>query len=105
LDLIKKKHPRLICLPNPDSPTGHVISKKNLSKILIASKKSNSIVLIDEAYYLFTKETVISNINKYNNFKYIFAGTQQDNTASIRLYKKNNFVIDYMGYIFHKHIF
>ena len=85
LDLIKKKHPRLICLPNPDSPTGHVISKKNLSKILIASKKSNSVVLIDEAYYLFTKETVISNINKYNNLILVRSAGKAFGMAGLRI--------------------
>ena len=44
-------------------------------------------------------------INKFNNYKYLIVGTQKKNNASIKLYEKNNFVIESKGYIFHKHIF
>ena len=85
LDFIKKKHPKLICLPNPDSPTGHFISKKELLKIIIVAKKVNSIVLIDEAYYLFAKETAISNINKHNNLILVRSAGKAFGMAGLRI--------------------
>ena len=67
ISAIKKYKPKLVCIPNPDSPTGQVISKKNIETILRTAKKSKSIVLIDEAYYLFYKKSLISCIDKFNN--------------------------------------
>lgn len=67
LFLIKKHKPKLICIPNPDSPTGQIISKKNIELILKIAKKNKSLVLLDEAYFLFYKITFIKFINKYNN--------------------------------------
>jgi histidinol-phosphate aminotransferase len=64
---IKKYKPKLICIPNPDSPTGQIISKKNLEDILKISIKNKSLVLIDEAYYLFYKNSFLNYINKYDN--------------------------------------
>ncbi|MBL7688419.1 MAG: aminotransferase class I/II-fold pyridoxal phosphate-dependent enzyme, partial [Bdellovibrionaceae bacterium] len=34
LDCIETSRPRLVCLPNPDSPTGHVFSQENLRQVL-----------------------------------------------------------------------
>lgn len=67
LFLIKKHKPKLICIPNPDSPTGQIISKKNIEHILKIAKKNKSLVLLDEAYFLFYKNTFIKYVNKYNN--------------------------------------
>ncbi len=64
---IKEYKPKLICIPNPDSPTGQVISEKNLEHIIKISKKNKSLVLIDEAYYPFYKKTLIGFIDKYKN--------------------------------------
>lgn len=67
LKIIKKKRPRLICLANPDSPSGTVLKKNEVIKIIKAAKKNNSIVLIDEAYYPFCNITLKNEINKYTN--------------------------------------
>ena len=64
---IKDQKPKLICIPNPDSPTGQIINKKNLEKIINVSKKNKGLVLIDEAYYLFYKKSLVSSIKKYSN--------------------------------------
>ena len=67
LSAIKKYKPKLICLPNPDSPTGQVITRENIEVILRVAKKNKSLVLIDEAYYLFYKKSLIDCVNKFNN--------------------------------------
>ena len=61
------KKPKLICLPNPDSPTGHAFTLREIEKLLIKAKSVNSLVLIDEAYYPFYACTVKSLIQKYKN--------------------------------------
>ena len=57
----------LIILANPNSPTGTIIEERNLTKILNLSQKKNIPVLIDEAYYGFSKFTALPLIKKYKN--------------------------------------
>ena len=54
-------------MSNPNSPTGTIIDKKDIKKILVKTKKLNIPVIIDEAYYGFTKQTTINLISKYKN--------------------------------------
>ena len=64
---IRNKTISLIILANPNSPTGTIIPKKILSKILKSSKKKNIAVLIDEAYFGFYKFSMVPLIKKYSN--------------------------------------
>lgn len=64
LDNIK---PKLFCLPNPDSPTGTLLNKKDIYEILEFCHKNEIIVLIDEAYYPFCNTTCSDLINKFDN--------------------------------------
>ena len=64
---IKKNKPKLFCLPNSDSPSGHAFKINEIEKILSAARQVNSFVLIDEAYYPFFPNTCIKLIKKYNN--------------------------------------
>ncbi len=65
--IIKKKKPKLICLANPDSPSGTVLHVKEIIKIIKAAKKIRCIVLVDEAYYPFSNITLKNKINSFNN--------------------------------------
>ena len=56
---------KLIYIVNPNNPTGTLFSKQEIERILKIA--TNSIVLIDEAYFEFAKETVVSLIDKYPN--------------------------------------
>lgn len=58
IDEILKKRPKLVCIPNPDSPSGTVLNPVNLEKILKACEATNAVLLIDEAYHPFYKPTV-----------------------------------------------
>ena len=64
INLIK---PKLVCLPNPDSPTGTVVEMQVILEILKACENSNSILLIDEAYYPFYKESPVKLILESKN--------------------------------------
>lgn len=55
----------LVILSNPNNPTGHLISIKDIKKILEALP--NTKVLIDEAYFEFCGVTVVPYINEYDN--------------------------------------
>ena len=65
IDAVKKKHPKMVCLPNPDSPTGTVLTKKELRAIVAAAGEVGALILVDEAYYPFHKETIIQWVKEY----------------------------------------
>ena len=58
---------QMIAIANPNSPTGTVIEENLLEDIIKKAAKSGVVVLIDEAYYPFYEETMISYINHYEN--------------------------------------
>jgi histidinol-phosphate aminotransferase len=56
---IESERPRLVCLPNPDSPTGTVFSQAELRAIIAAAAEAGAVMLIDEAYFPFLPDTVL----------------------------------------------
>ena len=67
LKKIKKSKPKLICIANPNSPTGTILKKNEMIKVFHLAKKIKSIILLDEAYYPYYKHTYKSLINKFDN--------------------------------------
>jgi len=55
---IHADRPKLVCLPNPDSPTGTVVAPDALRAILGACEAAGSVLLVDEAYHPFYDESV-----------------------------------------------
>jgi histidinol-phosphate aminotransferase len=60
-----KKRIRWMALANPNNPTGTSISKKDLAALLRAAPRT--LVLVDEAYFDFSGETVLGWIRKCEN--------------------------------------
>jgi len=56
---------KLIYITNPNNPTGVLLSNKEIETILTIA--SNSIVVIDEAYFEFSGSSAASLIDKYSN--------------------------------------
>lgn len=50
---VRAERPRLLCLPNPDSPTGTVLTLAELESILAACAEVGALMLVDEAYHPF----------------------------------------------------
>jgi histidinol-phosphate aminotransferase len=59
IEAIERETPRLVCLPNPDSPTGTVFSMEQMRAIIAAAGRVGAVMLVDEAYYPFHDETVV----------------------------------------------
>ncbi len=57
--------PRVFFLPNPNSPTGALLSFRELRRILQAAERT--MVIIDEAYFEFSGVTVIPWIQRHRN--------------------------------------
>lgn len=56
---ITAQAPKLVCLPNPDSPTGTVFAPAELEAIVAAAGRAGALILIDEAYHPFHPDTVV----------------------------------------------
>lgn len=56
---IDAQRPKLVCLPNPDSPTGTVFDPVGLRVIVEAAGRAGALMLIDEAYFPFYPHSVI----------------------------------------------
>ena len=66
-DFIKNEKPKMVCLPNPDSPTGTVISDSEMLALIALTNELGILLLIDEAYFPFYNKTVIQLVNKFPN--------------------------------------
>jgi len=65
IDTVRRARPRLVCLPNPDSPTGTIFSPAELRSIIEVAGEVGALVLIDEAYHPFYDWTAVSWIEEY----------------------------------------
>ncbi|HHW58420.1 MAG TPA: histidinol-phosphate transaminase [Clostridia bacterium] len=63
-EVIEKYRPKLVFLCNPNNPTGSVIEREDIIKII---RKSNGIVVVDEAYFEFYGNTIVDAINEFEN--------------------------------------
>ena len=54
---------KVIFLANPNNPTGNIISEADIRNIL----DTDAVVVVDEAYYEFSKQTVVPLIEEYSN--------------------------------------
>ena len=82
LNKINKKT-KLIILCNPNNPTGTIIKREDIIKIL--EKAKNCIVMIDEAYNQFSKETAKDMINTYENLIVIQTFSKAFGMGGLRL--------------------
>ncbi|MDD3014853.1 MAG: histidinol-phosphate transaminase, partial [Candidatus Gastranaerophilales bacterium] len=74
---------RLVIITTPNSPTGEVISRENLVKII--KKTENGIVLIDETYSSFAKEQFHDLTFKYKNVIIIRSMSKDYALAGLRI--------------------
>jgi len=57
LHALREHKPKLLCLPNPDSPTGTTFSDESLREILTVCESVGTLLLLDEAYHPFYEWT------------------------------------------------
>jgi histidinol-phosphate aminotransferase len=70
INIANEKNAKVIFICNPNNPTGTIIKRDVILKIL---NQTNSIVVVDEAYYEFLDESVIDEVN--NNSRLIVLRT------------------------------
>jgi len=73
---------------NPNNPTGTILSKRKLQKIIQTAKKKSAIVFVDESFIelvVDSKESVIKLVKKYNNLFVLRSMTKSFGLAGIRV--------------------
>jgi histidinol-phosphate aminotransferase len=85
VSVISKVKPKMVCLPNPDSPTGTVFTLADLRKIIDIAKFVGALILIDEAYHPLYQETVVPWIYEYNNLVVVRSFSKAWGAAGLRV--------------------
>lgn len=85
IDAIAREKPRLVCLPNPDSPTGTVFGVANLERIVAAAGAAGAVMLVDEAYYPFHDETALPLLGRHPHLIIVRSTAKAWGMAGIRV--------------------
>ncbi len=80
-----KQEPRVFFLPNPNSPTGNLLTMPDLRRILNAASAKHTVVVIDEAYFEFSGVTVIPWISRCKNLIVTRTFSKTAGLAGLRL--------------------
>ena len=88
--MIFKKNPKkrlhvFVC--NPNNPTGVLISKLNMRKIIQTAKKKSTLVFVDECFIELSdsKQSIIKDIKKFDNLFVLRSLTKSFGLAGIRI--------------------
>lgn len=85
VEQIIKNEPKMVCLPNPDSPTGTIFAPKEIEKIINSAKEVNSVMLLDEAYFPFYDWTAAPLVDNYENLIVIRSFSKAWGAAGLRV--------------------
>src|SRR5580704_11498530 len=78
-----RKRPRIFFLANPNNPTGSVLQPAELRRILKAA--TQTLVVVDEAYFEFSGITILPWIRRYNNLVVTRTFSKAAGLAGLRL--------------------
>jgi histidinol-phosphate aminotransferase len=78
-----RQQPRIFFLANPNNPTGTRLDRSVIRKFIEASPKT--LIVLDEAYYEFSRETVLPWIRRYPNLVVLRTFSKAAGMAGLRL--------------------
>lgn len=78
-----KRVPRVLYIASPNNPTGTVVLQEDLRRILNAA--SRTLVLVDEAYFDFSGETILPWIRRYPNLLVARTFSKSAGLAALRV--------------------
>src|SRR5467141_2979174 len=78
-----KRCPRVLCIANPNNPTGTLVPREDLRRILRAG--SRTLVLVDEAYFDFSGLTILSWIRQFPNLLVARTFSKSAGLAALRM--------------------
>ncbi|MPM58140.1 Histidinol-phosphate aminotransferase [bioreactor metagenome] len=81
INAIKENDPKVSIICNPNNPTGSMIKKDDVIRII---KSTDNIVIVDEAYMEFGDESVVEEIENYENLIVVKTLSKAFSMAGIR---------------------
>ena len=78
---IKENNPKLTIICNPNNPTGTTIKREDVLRIV---KSTDNVVIVDEAYMEFSNESVVDEIENYDNLIVVKTMSKAFSMAGIR---------------------
>jgi threonine-phosphate decarboxylase len=89
IDYFLKKIPKSGCVfvCNPNNPTGVLISRQKMQKIIQTAKKKSTLVFVDECFIELSnpKQSIIKDLKKYDNLFVLRSLTKSFGLAGIRI--------------------
>jgi len=85
IEIIQNKEIKLLYLPNPNSPTGTILTDNEMYRLFKITEKNHVIFLLDEAYYPFYKKSYIDEYKNYDNLIITRTFSKYFGLPSIRL--------------------
>ncbi len=82
IETAKKKKAKIIFLTSPNNPTGNIIKKQEVIKVI---ENVNGIVVVDEAYIEFGGESAMDEIKKHKNLIVLRTFSKAFGSAGIRV--------------------
>lgn len=76
------KDVKLIFLNSPNNPTGKSIPREEIIKII---EETSALVVVDEAYYEFSRKTIAEKVNEYNNLVVVRSMSKFFSLAGLRI--------------------
>ena len=78
---IEENDPKLTIICNPNNPTGTTIKRDDVLRIV---KSTDNVVIVDEAYMEFSNESVVDEIENYDNLIVVKTMSKAFSMAGIR---------------------
>ncbi len=85
LKTLRRVRPQVVFLPNPNAPTGNLFPREDLVAVIAAAKKTGSLVVIDEAYYPFSGETLRDSLKEFRNLVIVRTFSKAFSLGGVRL--------------------
>lgn len=76
---------KMAVIVNPNNPTGSALTKEQMALLLETAQKYNVLLVIDEAYFYYYKDTVITDIKKYDNLIVLRTFSKLCGIAALRI--------------------
>jgi histidinol-phosphate aminotransferase len=64
---LRNKKIKMLILANPNQPTGTMLPAEDIKSVIALAHERGTLVVMDEAYYLFSKETSAELVRTYDN--------------------------------------
>ena len=85
LRAVRESSIRLVILANPNQPTGTLMDDADVEAIIAEGAKTGTIVVMDEAYHLFTPKTALGWVTRYPNLIVVRTFSKAFGLAGLRL--------------------